>query len=48
MMTGNSNGRDDRDRSGGSELIRVTKSGELIGVTSGATTRAARGADPGS
>jgi len=32
-MTGNSNGRDDSDGSGGSELIRATKSGELVGVT---------------
>jgi len=41
MMYGESHG-------GGSELIRVPKSGELIGVTSGATTRVARSANPGS
>jgi len=27
------NGRDDSDGSGGSELVEVTKSGELVGVT---------------
>ncbi len=32
-MTGNSNGRGDSDGSGGSELIRITKSGELVRVT---------------
>lgn len=46
--SGNFRFRDDSDGSGGSELVEVTKSGELIEVISGATTRVARSANPGS